>query len=166
MKYPLKVKSNTWLHFIPKMVTEVLYVKGSAERLLSFSKYLIKEDKIVPLRIDDSQIVMAAATEMAQEALRVIAMAYVELPPGIDKLDEKVIRNDLVFAGLAGMADPPREEAKEAIKRCKQAGIKVVMITGDNKITAESIARQLELSPGRAITGIELGKMSDEESVQ
>jgi P-type Ca2+ transporter type 2C len=141
----------------------VIYVKGSLERLLSFSKYLIKDGKVVPLQPADSKILTAAATEMAQEALRVIAMAYVELPAGIDKLDEKTIHDGLILVGMAGMADPPREEAKEAIRLCKQAGIKVVMITGDNKITAESIARQLDLSRGKAITGIELGKMSDEE---
>ncbi|MCK5294865.1 MAG: HAD-IC family P-type ATPase, partial [Arcobacteraceae bacterium] len=65
--------------------------------------------------------------------------------------------------GLAGMADPPREEAKEAVRSCKQAGIRVVMITGDNKVTAESIAHQLDLPPGRAVTGTELREMSDEE---
>ena len=100
---------------------------------------------------------------MAKEALRVIAMAYLELPQSPEKLDDKIITDNLVFVGLAGMADPPREEAKEAIRLCQQAGIKVVMITGDNRITAESIARQLNLPPGKAVTGPELQKMSDEE---
>jgi Ca2+-transporting ATPase len=72
----------------------------------------------------------------------------------------------LVFVGLAGMADPPREEAKEAVRLCKQAGIKVVMITGDNRVTAESIARQLDLPPGKSVTGNELREMSDEELSQ
>ena len=141
----------------------VLYVKGSTEKILAFCKYLIKGGQVVPIQPSDSQMITAAATEMAQEALRVIAMGYIELPAGTEKLDENTFRNGLVLAGLAGMADPPRDEAKEAIKRCKQAGIKVVMITGDNKTTAESIARQLELSPGKAVTGIELSKMSDNE---
>jgi len=69
----------------------------------------------------------------------------------------------LVFVGLAGMADPPRAEAREAVKLAGQAGIKVVMITGDHKATAESVARQLELPPGRAITGTELAALSDEQ---
>jgi Ca2+-transporting ATPase len=114
----------------------VLYVKGSTERILAFSRYVVKDGQVVPFQPSDSQEIAAAAAEMAQEALRVMALAYAELPAGTDKVDEEVVRNGLVFSGLAGMADPPREEAKEAIKLCKQAGIKVVMITGDNKITA------------------------------
>jgi Ca2+-transporting ATPase len=80
-------------------------------------------------------------------------------------LTDDDINDDLVFIGLAGMADPPRREAKEAVALCKQAGIKVKMITGDNKITAESVARQINLPPGKAITGAKLQKMSDEELV-
>jgi P-type Ca2+ transporter type 2C len=142
---------------------ELLYVKGSVERILAFSHYMVKEGQVVPLQPSDSQTIAEAAAEMAKEALRVIAMAYKEILAGGEKLDAKSAQTGLIFVGLAGMADPPREEAKEAIQRCKQAGIKVVMITGDNKITAESIARQLELSSGKAITGLELGKMSEEE---
>jgi P-type Ca2+ transporter type 2C len=151
------------LHSQKDSKRKVLYVKGSAERILAFSQHIVKEGQVVPLQQSDSQSVTAAASEMAKEALRVIAMAYKEMPDGMEKLDQKAVETGLVLVGLAGMADPPREEAKEAIQRCKQAGIKVVMITGDNKITAESIARQLELSPGKAITGVELGKMSDKE---
>jgi P-type Ca2+ transporter type 2C len=139
----------------------VAYIKGSVEKILAFSKYGLKGGQVVQLGSEDLQSATIAATSMAQEALRVIAMAYLELPPHTDKLADKTIRDGLVFAGLAGMADPPREEAKEAIRLCKQAGIKVVMITGDNKITAESIARQLDLYSGRTITGVELEKMSD-----
>jgi len=86
-----------------------------------------------------------------------------ELPGGTEKLDEGRLRGDLVLLGLFGMADPPREEAKQAIALCKQAGIRVIVITGDNRLTAESIARQLELGEVKAITGRELQQMSDEE---
>jgi Ca2+-transporting ATPase len=141
----------------------VAYIKGATEKLLPLSKYLLKGSEAVLLKEADSQVIMAAATDMAKEALRVIAFAYVELPHNTKKLTEEAIKGNLVFVGLAGMADPPREEAKGAVRLCSQAGIKVVMITGDNKITAESIARQLDLPPGRAVTGIELAKMTDEE---
>ena len=100
---------------------------------------------------------------MGKDALRVIAIAYRDFPEKSDKLTDDDIQDDLIFIGLAGMADPPRHEAKEAVALCKQAGIKVKMITGDNKITAESVARQIDLPPGKAITGAELQKMSDEE---
>ena len=68
-----------------------------------------------------------------------------------------------MFLGLAGMADPPREEVKKAIRQCRDAGIKVVMITGDHRVTAEAIARELKLPEGRAVEGKDLKKMSDEE---
>jgi P-type Ca2+ transporter type 2C len=142
---------------------QVAYIKGAVEKILNFSKYWLNKSQIVPLQPVDSQKFAAAADEMAREALRVMALAYVELPPGTDRLTRQNFQDGLVFAGLAGMEDPPREEAKAAIKQCKQAGIKVVMITGDNKVTAESIARQLELPPGKSVTGAELARMSDEE---
>jgi Ca2+-transporting ATPase len=141
----------------------VVYVKGAPERLLSLSKHLIKNGRVVSLEEADTQAIMKAHTSMAKEAMRVIATAYVDLPPEFEELKEEEIKGKLVFVGLSGMADPPREEAKEAVRLCKQAGIKVIMITGDHKITAESIARQLSLLSGKAITGAELQEMSDEE---
>jgi P-type Ca2+ transporter type 2C len=142
---------------------KVAYVKGAVEKLLSLSTQLLKDGRVSPLREDDSQAIISAANDMAGDALRVIAFACAEVPGDVTKLHEIDLNNKLVFIGLAGMADPPREEARGAIQLCKQAGIKVVMVTGDNKVTAESIARQLGLPPGRAISGIELARMNDEE---
>jgi len=147
----------------PKNGSKVVYVKGSAERLLSHSKYILKEDGVVSLEEVDTQAVMEANTRMAKDAMRVIAMAYTDHSTELGELVEEDIRDRLIFVGLAGMTDPPREEAKRAVRLCKQAGIKVVMITGDNKLTAESVARQLDLPPGRAITGVDLQQITDEE---
>jgi len=147
----------------PRDGGRVVYVKGAVERLLSLSKYLLKGDEVVPLAEADTQAIMQANIAMAREAMRVIATAYVDLPRDFEELKDQDIRGNLVFVGLAGMADPPREEAEEAVKLCKQAGIKVVMITGDHKVTAESIAHQLNLPSGEAITSAELQEMSDEE---
>ena len=147
----------------PRDGGRVVYVKGSVERLLSLSKYHLKGSAIVPLEEADTQAIMQANISMAREAMRVIATAYVNLPLESKELEDEDIRGNLVFVGLAGMVDPPRGEAKEAVRLCKQAGIKVVMITGDHKVTAESIAGQLDLPPGEAITGAELQAMSDEE---
>ncbi len=141
----------------------VVYVKGAVERLLSLSKYLLKGDGVVPLEEADVQAIMQANNAMAKEAMRVIAGAYVDLPYELEELSDEEVRGKLVFVGLAGMSDPPREEAKEAVKLCEQAGIKVVMITGDHKVTAESVAGQLNLPPGKVITGGELEAMSEEE---
>jgi Ca2+-transporting ATPase len=141
----------------------VIYVKGAVEKLLQMSSKIHKADGVVPLTEQDSDAVMKANISLAGQAMRVIAIAYTELPQTDEALKEEHIRDNLVFVGLSGMADQPRPEAKEAVRLCKQAGIKVVMITGDHKITASSIAQQLELPPGKVITGAELNDMSDSE---
>ena len=102
--------------------------------------------------------------QMSKDALRVLAIGYKIL----DKLPEKVdisLENDLIFVGLVGMIDPPRNEAKQAVYTCLKAGIKPIMITGDHVITATSIAKQLGIfkDGDLAITGAELDKMSEEE---
>lgn len=141
----------------------VAYVKGAPEKILSMSKYVQEVDRTRLLTDEDRQVFIDANEAMAKDALRVIATAYVNLPADLEDLEEQHIKGNLVMVGLSGMADPPREEAKEAIKKCTRAGIKVIMITGDNRITAESIARQLELPVGKAITGTELAQLSDEQ---
>ena len=141
----------------------VVYVKGAAERLLSLSKYVLAGNEILLLQSADSERIIQATVAMAKEAMRVIATAYVELPGEVEDLKDDDIRGKLIFVGLTGMDDPPRKEAREAVQLCRQAGIKVVMITGDHKVTAESVANQLGLPPGKTVTGAELQATSDEE---
>ena len=99
---------------------------------------------------------------MAKDALRVLGFAYKELDY---KPNAQELENDLTFVGMYGMIDPPREEAKLAVEKCKSAGIKTVMITGDHKITATAIAKKLGIleKEEEAITGTELDKISDEQ---
>lgn len=155
------------LHYMATLHTEnrrlVAYVKGSPEKILSYSKYISKSNKPVELGEQDIGEISRVSYEMSKNALRVIALALKIMPEGAGKLEDSDVQQDLVFIGLAGMEDPPREEAKEAVKLCKQAGIKVKMITGDNRITAESIANQIGIPAGKSITGYELQKMSDDE---
>ena len=106
--------------------------------------------------------VAQATTAMAQDAMRVIAVAYLERPGHTGELREEDITDKLIFVGLLGMTDPPRQDAKEAVKLCHSAGIKVVMITGDNEVTAESVSRELGLRHGKTINGNGLRQMSDE----
>ena len=103
--------------------------------------------------------------KMAQNALRVLGCAYKEIDHIPTKEEMKTIENDLIFIGMVGMIDPPREEAKLAVEKCKTAGIKTVMITGDHKITAVAIAKELEIleNDEEAITGAELEEMTQEE---
>ena len=139
------------------------YIKGSVEKIMDYCSGILKNNEVSPLTETDRSKISEAALAMGEDALRVIAVAYRDFPGKDDKLTDDDIQNDLTFMGLMGMADPPREEAKKAIELCKQAGIKVKMITGDNKITAESVARQINLSPGKTLTGAEIQKMSDGE---
>jgi len=147
----------------PQEDKRVVYVKGAPERILSLSRHLLSDGQVAPLLEADAQHIQDANLGMAGEAMRVIAFAYMELPAETTELGESDLRGNLIFVGLVGMDDPPREEAIRAVSLCKQAGIKVVMITGDNKVTAESVARQLGLSPGVSLIGAELAGMGDEE---
>ena len=103
--------------------------------------------------------------QMAQKALRVIAVAYKDIDSLPNKIDSSNLENNLTFVGLIGMIDPPRKGVKEAVRTCKQAGIKTVMITGDHLETAKAIARDLEILnlKDKAITGQELDKMTQSQ---
>src|SRR5207245_4917170 len=106
--------------------------------------------------------------ELARGALRVIGFAVRELRGDVPPLKEETLETDLTFLGLAGMMDAPRSDAIEATRRCKKAGIRVVMITGDHKLTAMAVAREMGIlgEGDRALTGGELEKTSDEELVR
>lgn len=140
-----------------------VYVKGAAERVLAMSGTVMSDGRVTPISPGDREAIATATTSLAAEAMRVIALAYVDLPGTPRKLTGTELQGSLTFLGLAGMADPPRDEARRAMARCIEAGIRVIMITGDHKVTAQAIARELALPEGRAIDGSELAAMSDEE---
>jgi len=138
---------------------KLVYVKGAADLLLKQCGRVIVNGKLKVLTQKDKEIIQKKCDEFAGEALRVLGFAYKELAKDEKKDD---FEDDLVFVGLQAMIDPPREEVKGAIEKCKEAGIKVVMITGDFKITAEAIAKELGIK-GKSMTGEELEKVSAEE---
>jgi Ca2+-transporting ATPase len=141
------------------------YVKGAVEILLDRSEQIFKDGETVRLTSKEKEKILKTNEEMANQALRVLAIAYKELPKTeVGKHDEDDLESNLTFIGLAGMIDPPRDEAKGANELCRKAGIKTVMITGDHKLTAVAIAKELGIMDGDlALTGAELDKMSDEE---
>ncbi len=141
----------------------VVYVKGALEKLLEMSQSILKNGKPVPLKERERETILGIGDTMAKDAMRVMAFAYAEHPGEFAELNEEHIKGKLVLVGLAGMIDPPRDEAIKAVKQAGSAGIKVIMITGDNKLTAESVARQLKMPPGETLTGADINKMSDEK---
>lgn len=143
----------------------IVYTKGGIDEILQrCSSYEINNEKHQELKEYINKI-REKNEEMAREALRVLGCAYKELDYEPSKEEMIDIEKDLIFIGMVGMIDPPREEAKKAVEKCKTAGIKTVMITGDHKITATAIAKKLGIleNEDEAITGSELEQMSDEE---
>ena len=143
----------------------IVYVKGGIDELLSKCvSYQIKGEVKNDLQ-DYKKVIQEHNENMAKEALRVLGCAYKILDHKPTKQEMENMESELIFIGMVGMIDPPREEARLAVQKCKTAGIKTVMITGDHKITATAIAKSLGIleNENEAITGIELEKMSDEE---
>ena len=143
----------------------IAYTKGGIDELLAKCTRYELEGEIKNNLSEYRETITKYNTEMAQDALRVLAMAYKELDHEPTDEEMKNIENDLIFVGMVGMIDPPREEVKLAVEKCKTAGIKTVMITGDHKITAVAIAKALGIleNENEAITGTELEEMSDED---
>ena len=143
----------------------IVYTKGGIDELLNRCvAYEINGEVKNDLEVYSNKI-KQENEQMAKEALRVLGCAYKEIDHVPNKQEMEEIEKDLIFIGMVGMIDPPREEAKHAVDKCKTAGIKTVMITGDHKITATAIAKKLGIleDESEAITGLELEKMSDEE---
>ena len=143
----------------------IVYTKGGVDELLNCcNSYILNGETKHDLE-NYTKIIRQKNEEMAKEALRVLACGYKELDHKPTKEDINELEKDLTFIGMVGMIDPPREEAKKAVEKCKTAGIKTVMITGDHKITATAIAKKLGIleKEEEAITGQELEKMTDEE---
>jgi len=140
----------------------VMYTKGAPEVVLSRSIAERRQGRVGPLREERRQEIQRASAELGSRALRVLALAYREIPREDHELYQE---EELVFAGLVGMIDPPREEAKEAVNRCQKAGIRPVMITGDHPETALAIAREIGLArAGEGLAhGEKLEAMSDED---
>ncbi len=146
----------------------IVYTKGGVDELLRCCNAYLFNGEIKNDLDEYAKVIRSHNEDMAKEALRVLACAYKELDHAPSKEEVASLESGLVFIGLVGMIDPPREEAKLAVEKCKTAGIKTVMITGDHKITATAIAKQLGIleNEEEAITGLELEKMSDEELEQ
>ncbi|WP_241158441.1 calcium-translocating P-type ATPase, SERCA-type [Cohnella candidum] len=144
---------------------QLLMTKGAPDLLVEHCEYVLWDNQITPFTATLRQKVLQANEAMAKDALRVLGFAYRDLKSHeVCETNEQAERG-LVFVGLVGMIDPPRKEVHEAIVKCRQAGIKTVMITGDHGLTAEAIAKSIGIMQrdGRVVTGSELSVMSDEQ---
>jgi Ca2+-transporting ATPase len=146
----------------------LVFSKGAPDVLLARCSEELVGENTRPMTDQRRSEILAINEELAGRAFRTLGVAYRSIPVGaldVEDLDERVER-DLVFAGLVGMIDPPRDEAKDAVARAKSAGIRPIMITGDHPVTAQVIARELGIaSNGRAISGTELSDISDESLI-
>ncbi len=143
----------------------IVYTKGGVDELLKCCNSFLYKGEVRTSINNYAKWIRENNEKMAKDALRVLAFAYKELDHMPSKAEMKTIESDLTFIGMVGMIDPPRIEAKRAVEKCKKAGIKTVMITGDHKVTAVAIAKKLGIlkDENEALTGTELEKMTDEE---
>jgi len=156
-------KRMTTIHKTPEGGIVAL-TKGAPEVVLERCAYIVEDGEIKKLTARKKKRILETNEKMASDALRVLGMAFKEVPEDFDKLSDIEVESNLIFVGLVGMIDPPREEVKEAVRKCEEAGIKTVMITGDHKLTAVAIAKEIGmLKSSLVLTGSELDAMSDQE---
>ena len=143
---------------------KVVFMKGAPEVVLERCARISEDSSVKELGETGKAQILKVNEEMAQQALRVLGLAYREVQDGITYQAEAV-EKDMVFLGLAGMIDPPRDEAIEATNVCKKIHIRPIMVTGDHKLTAVAVAKEIGIyqEGDMALTGEELEKMSDEE---
>jgi Ca2+-transporting ATPase len=162
-------KRMTTIHEIQGK-TKIAYMKGAPEVVLEYCNKIYVDSKVRKLTDEDRNKILKNTEAMAIQALRNLGFAYRELSESISQFDEK-IEKEFVFIGVMGMIDPPREEVKDAIYSCMKAGIRVVMITGDHRLTAVAVAKALNLidensTEGKVLTGEELDKISHERLIE
>ncbi len=139
--------------------------KGAPDILINRCEKILINGKEEELNNDMAKKILQVNGELSGKALRVLALAYKDLENLPNEVTSETIENNMIFVGLVGMIDPPREEVKVAVEKCIKSGIKPVMITGDYKLTAMTIAKELGIMKGndKAIEGKELEKITDEE---
>ncbi len=168
-------KRMTTIHELPKPIEgtrRIAYVKGAPKEIMKLSNYIRRNGETQAMTPELRGRIMEANDRYARNGLRVLAVAYRllrredHLPTAMSAYTPEIIEQNLVFVGLVVMADPPRPEVADAVEECRRAGIRIVMITGDYGLTAESIAKRIGIVKGehpRVVSGLELEEMSDEQ---
>jgi Ca2+-transporting ATPase len=166
LPFSSETKRMTTMHAVSGK-KKMAYMKGAPEIVLGKCTKVMANGKVSKLTEDERTHILKVNEAMARQALRNLGFAFRELPETVEACDEK-IEEDFTFLGIVGMIDPPREEVKDAIYTCRKAGINVVMVTGDHKLTAVAVAKELNLLgeneiEGKVLTGVELETLSDEQ---
>jgi Ca2+-transporting ATPase len=157
-------KRMSTLHDAPDQET-LAYIKGAPEVVLQQSTHIYTVNGVQPLNEDQRADILGTNDRMANKALRVLGMAYRICPEDLSDISPEGVEFDLVFVGLVGMMDPPRPEVHDSIKIARGAGIKSIMITGDNQYTATAVANELGMfeEDDVVLTGSALDALSDED---
>lgn len=143
---------------------KIAFTKGAVDQLLERATKILKNDEIIDITPEDKANIINNMTLMSEKALRVLSLGFKMLPENSDYTLE-TLETEIIYVGMVGMIDPPRIEVRDSVLRAKSAGIDVKMITGDHKITAFEIAKQLGIANEieQSIEGVELNDMSDDE---
>ncbi len=136
----------------------ILYTKGAPENILDKCTKILINKKVLPLGIKQKRMIIDTVNDFASNGLRVFGFAYKN---SARELKADILEKELIFIGLVGLSDPPRDGVKEAIQTCSNAGINVLMMTGDNPITAKSIANQVNIKTTKVLCGKDIDIISD-----
>jgi Ca2+-transporting ATPase len=145
---------------------QIAFIKGAPREVLQLCTFFRLHGEVIPLDDQWRGRIISANDDYARNALRVLALAYHELPPQVGSYSTERVETNLIFLGLTAMMDPPRPEVTEAVNTCRKAGVRMVMITGDYGLTAESLARRIGLlntANPLILTGAELEQLNDFE---
>ncbi len=168
-------KRMTTIHQLEKAMDgtkRIAYVKGAPKEIIKLCVSVRMDGTVIPMTEEMRKNIMEANDGYARDGLRVLAVAYRllhkedNIPAAMSAYTPEIIETELVFVGLVVMADPPRPEVADAVEECRRAGIRIIMITGDYGLTAESIAKRIGIVKGprpRVISGIDLEALSDEQ---
>ncbi len=156
-------KSMSSIH--QKENKKVAYIKGAPKKIISLSTHISENGKIRVFSDEEKENVVKRHDKLASQGLRILAMAYRNLPNDFTDYKPESVEKEMIFLGMMAMQDPPRPEVREAVEECHRAGIRIIMITGDYGLTARAIAEEIGIisGPCEIIKGKELTEMSDDD---
>ncbi|MFY9638698.1 MAG: cation-transporting P-type ATPase [Methanobacterium sp.] len=164
LPFDSKRKSMSSIHSSDNV--KVAYIKGAPKKIINLSNEISVEGKVIRFTKADKEQVIKEHDKLAASGLRILGMAYKNLPADFNDYTPEKVENDMIFLGMMAMQDPPRPEVLPAVENCHKAGIRIIMITGDYGLTARSIAQEVGIVDNktcRIVKGKELTSMSDDE---